>query len=416
MKATSKVIVFAILIFNSLFANSQEINSNTAVALNSFTLFPEASFTVHSNEVVLEKNLLTILEKSDNLEMNNYQNQEFHWYKVKTQDGREGYVYGDNIAVFVDSDIKELYAPYHLSKKNLAPNYTNAITWVGELVGRDTPSYGGAEYKELYMIFTNNLNRSEYIDLENIRADGENLTEILEFKDITGDGYEEVIRQTKSKSDEKEFNTKYLEIFSFQNSKMKSVLEERITIETYPSKTAPRLIKYFDIEDKFLRVSYLDYVDCEKYCCKDGLKNTTSNAKSCMEQVTYSYSWDASSTMFKIFYDKSKVAPQVVPSKEVIEIYPYPGLNQSVGKVTKNQRLKVYQQIEKYYDYGATKSIEIYFLIETQSGKKGYIKAKEVEFIELDHAVILNEYYKQPPFYSANWTPTVLFVNLKIRK
>ena len=402
--------------FNSLFANSQEINSNVAVALNSFTLFPEASFTAHSNEVVLEKNLLTILEKSDNLELNNYQNQEFHWYKIRTKDGREGYVYGDNIAIFMETALKDLYVPFHQTKKNLAPNYTDAITWIGELTGRDAVEYGGAEYKELYLIFTNNLNRCEYIKLENIRSDGENQTEFLEFTDITGDGYDEVIRQTNSKSNEKDFNTKYLEIFSFQNGEMNSVLEERITIETYPSKTAPRLSKYFDIEEKFLRVSYLDYVDCDKYCCKANLKNTESNAKSCMEQVTYSYSWDSSSNTFKIFYDKSKVPPQVIPSKEVIDIYPYPGLNQSIGKVIKNQRLKVFQQVEKFYNYGNTKSIEIYFLIETLSGKKGYVKAKEVEFIEMDHAVILNEYYKQPPFYSSNWTPKVLFINLKIRK
>ncbi len=415
MKATCKIIAFAILMFNSLFANSQEINSNSAVALNSFTLYSEASFTTHSNIVVMEKNLLSILEKSDNLELNNYQNQEFHWYKVKTQDGREGYVYGDNIAIFVDRQLKELYSTNHLTKKNLASNYTNAISWVAELNGRDAPDYGGAAYKEMYLIFTNNINRCEFIKLENIRADGENQTEFLEFKDVTGDGFEDVIRQTNSKSNEKNFNTKYLEIFSFQNGEMNSVLEERISIETYPSKTSPRLNKYFDIEEKFLRVSYLDFVDCENFCCKQGLKNTASNPKSCMEQVTYSYTWDKPSGQFKVFYDKSKVSPQVVPSKAVIDIYPAPGLNQSVGKILKNQKIKVFQQIEKYYNYGDSQSIEIYFLIETTSGKKGYVKAKEVEFIEMDHASVLNEYYKAPPFYSTNWTPKVLFINLKIR-
>lgn len=415
MKATHKYIAFAILLFNSLFANSQEINSNSAVALNAFTLHSEASFTTHSNEVVKEKNLLTILEKSESLALNNYQNQEFHWYKIKTQDGREGYVFGDNIAILVDRSMKDLYSEHHLSKKNLASNYPSATTWIAELSGFDAPEYGGEAYKELYMVFTNNFNRCEYIKLENIRSDGENKTEFLEFKDITGDGYEDVIRQTNSKSKEKDFNTKYLEIFSFQKGEMISVLEERISIETYPSKTAPRLSKYFDIEDKFLRVSYLDFVDCESYCCKQGLKNTDANPKSCMEQVTYSYNWNQSSGQFEIFYDKSKVPPHVMPTKPVIDIYPAPGLNQSVGKVQKGQKVKVFQQIEKYYKYSGTTSIEIYFLIETQGGKKGYIKAKEVEFVEIDHAAILNEYYQQPPFYSSNWAPKVLFVNLRIR-
>lgn len=413
LRAHYKIALIAILLFICLSANSQSIGETSAVSLNKFTLFQEASFTAHSNVVVNENTLLEILWESPELEYDNYQNQKFKWYKVNTFDGKQGYVYGDNIAVYDKNNEDEKMAALHNSQKSFAPNYKNAKIWLASLKGIDSEDHGSADYSESYLVITNNFSHCSYIRIANVRAEGQIKSDFIEFKDITSDGYEEIILQTSAKTLEKDFATKYLEIFSFQSRTLESVLVERLNVETYPSKTAPSLDKHFEIENDFLRVSYIDYVDCQKHCCSSGLKNTESNVFACMEHVTYSYKWDEPANKFEIFYEKTSVAPTAVPKSKFVYMYPAPGLNQTVGRVFDTETVKVYQQIEKYYKYGQTESIEIFFLIENSLGVKAFIKAKDLRFVEVNHAPILNEYYSAPPFYSTGWKPSVPVVNIR---
>lgn len=408
-----KIAIIAILLLICLSANSQSIDATSAVALNKFTLYQEASFTAHSNVVINENTLLKIIWESEELDYDNYQNQMYKWYKVITFDGKEGYVFGDNIARYANDGIDQNFASLHNIKKSFAPNYKNASVWMAKLKGMDAEDHGSAAYEETYLVISNNFSHSSFIRIGNVRSEGESKADFIEFKDITNDGFEDIIMQTSSRSIEREYTMKYLEIFSFQSKTLETVLEERLNVETNPSKTAPSLEKHFEIESDFLRVSYIDYVDCEEYCCEEGLKNSPSNELACLEHVTYSYKWDEQKNNFEIFYEKTSVAPTGVPKSKIVYLYPAPGLNQRVGRVFDTETVKVYQQIEKFYKYGNMEVVEIFFLVETSRGVKAYIKSKDLKFVEVNHAALLNEYYSAPPFYSTGWKPKSEFINIK---
>lgn len=416
LRVLHRISTIVILLLICLSASSQTIGAHSAVSLNKFTLHKEATFTAHSNIVINENTLLEIISISDELAYDNYENQKFHWYKVRTLDGKEGYVFGDNIAIIEKLDEGSKFYNLHNSKKSFAPNYQNAHIWIASLKGMDAEDHGSAAYEETYLVITNNFGHCSFIRLANVRSEGEIKTDFIEFKDITSDGFEDVVLQTSAKTIERNFPTKYLEIFSFQSKELESVLEERLTVETYPSKTAPTLIKHFEIEEDLLRVSYIDFVDCENYCCQEGLKNSESNVAACLEHVTYSYAWNRLKNKFELFYEKTSIAPTAIPNKKIVYLFPAPGLNQTVGRVFNTERVKVYQQIEKFYKYGQTETIEIFFLIETERGVKAWIKSKDLDFVDASHADLLNEYYSAPPFYSTDWKPTVQFVNLKFTK
>ena len=284
------ILCFPLILMGQDKEHNDKIGPHSAVALNKFTLYEKADFTAHSNIVVKENTLLEIIWTSPELDYDTYQNQKFKWYKVNTFDGKQGYVFGDNIAVYeMDAHADQRISELHNSNRSFAPNYKNADIWLASLKGIDAEDHGSADYLETYLVITNNFGHSSFIRIGNKRAEGEIKADYIEFRDITTDGYEEIILQTSAVTLEKQFPTKYLEIFSFQSRNLESVLHERMNVETYPSKTAPALEKHFEIEDNFLRVSYIDYVDCQKYCCAQDLKNTESNVFACMEHVTYSY-------------------------------------------------------------------------------------------------------------------------------
>lgn len=373
--------LFLSLLFASTCLGQVDIFSEKiATTLNKVTLYPDSTFIRHSNISYPEGELLTIIGQSRFEHEDDAQNQKFYWYKVTTQDGKEGWMFGDGIAVILpDELVTPVLQDLHKKEFSFNNGFEKAVLWIASTEGRDnfhTQDYLNPLYKEYYLVITNRRKRSVHISVAGLSARGEyNLHQLL-LRDVTGDQVPDFILEKNNQLADKEIVSKTLEVYTFKAGNIAKVLDEPLDLDVPIGLNLPPLYKFIEVDNQTIRVEFLDYKDCKG----------KSLTEQCIDFVTYTYTWNERLKKYESFYGETRIVPEakIVLNGTFLLRTPVPNANSNIY-VHPDNVLKILRQINNPKG--------TYYLVKTPTGKKGYLYAKDVQFSNFQYGKALQEFY-----------------------
>ena len=393
------------------------VNIRPAVSLNNVTLYPDSTFTKHSNIILPEGEIFEVLGESYFEHDDAAQNQKFKWYFVRSRHDQEGWIFGDGLAVVMaEENIDVKIRPYHMQSMQFNNGFEDAIMWVAAIEGRDNiykEDYLNPPYRETYFIVTNDNGNSAYFNLSGFGAHGK--TEAREFQlyDATGDGITDFVLQTSSFGVNEAVENRNLEIYSFQSGSLDKIFDERMTLTYGDDVVSPALFKYIEIDKDLIRIAYLDYLPCKAYSLPYPYDELNKRNERCLEYVTYTYQWDEQLKKYGILYAKSKTSPQARPSKNKVKVKNDPSyIGKVIYEINETDQLQVIKHYERYVLDNGRKKIVPYLYVKLPSGNFGYIMADEVYFLNIEHAKLLHEYYQLKPLMKSEWKSDEQFLKI----
>ncbi len=399
-----------------VFANQSLIfESRVATALNSVTLHPDSSLTAHSNSVYLEGTLFEVLDESYYEHEDDSQNQKYKWFKVRSPQGEEGWIFGDGLAVILqDQEVEYYFKQFHKQRASFGKGFDDVVMWMARIVGRDNfheKDYMNPVYDEYYLVITNKLGRSVQLNVGGENMRGKSKLHDIEFRDITGDRIDDIIIQKSTFPADSKIENREVNIFSWQGGTLMNVLQESVTLSYRDGEKSPALFKYLEVKENVVRVEYIDFVDCSRYQQKIATGITSVDKERCVEFVTYSYHWNSRKKKYEILYDETRTPPRAVCKYENTKLRNHP--DQIVGnsvRLSRSQPLKIIKTYEKEVLRNRHLYKEYYFLVQTRSGVQGYIPAEKLGFINAFHSALLTSYFYKPPTSNANWNSSIPFL------
>ena len=412
------ILLYIALCFTTVL-QGQILSARPATALNKVTLYPDSTFFAHSNISYEEGTLFEVINETRFEYEDEAQNQKFKWYEVKTPDDKTGWVFGDGIAVIVpDSEILPSLKNYHKRTFNFSDNLEETIVWIAAIEGKDNfheEDYLNPLYKEIYLVLTSHLGKSYHIQFAGESAMGSSELRAFHLQDLTEDDVPELLFLKSNFDTGSPLENRVVEIYSFQAGSITKVFEERMSL-VYQEKTpSPALFKFVEVNQKTIRIAYVDYLHCPDYSLMLTPKELDEEHERCLEYVTYSFIWKADQKRYVPFYEESRtyVEGQLIPEKGFLRSEPS-YLSAVVEKLPSNANLKVIQHFEKIIDRRGEKKIVPYLYVQSETGNYGYIHAKDVRLQVGEHGPILNLFYKNPPLDKQNWTADTNFLSIKI--
>lgn len=391
-----------------LAANSIVVNTRPAIALNNVTLFPDSTFTKHSNTILPEGELFEVLGETFFEQEDAAQNQKFKWYLVRSRHGQEGWVFGDGLAVVVpEENVDVKIRQYYMQRMQFNNGFEDAIMWVAAIQGRDNfhqEDYLNPPYRESYFVITNERGNSVYFNIEGINAQGKIEPHEFQLHDTTGDGIADFILQTSSFATNSEFENRNLEIYSFQSGSLDKIFEERMTLSYSDDEASPALFKYVEIDKELIRVGFVDFLPCKAYRLPFPYDELKKENERCLEYATYTYQWSEHLKKYRSLYAESRTSPEAHPSNDGVSIKKEPSyIGKEICVVNKSDKLQVIKHFERFVLDNGKKKIVPYLYVKLPSGNFGYIMADEIEFIDIEHAQMLQKYYQLKPLTKREW-------------
>ncbi len=417
LKITHTIGLLVFMVFHCFASQKIVLNSKSATALNTVTLYPDSTFAKHSSISYEEGALFELIEESIEMHEDDAQNQKFKWYKVKANNEKIGWIFGDGLAVIIpDFEVESSLKKFHKEKIDLGSGFKNALMWIASVEGRDnfhTQDYLNPVYSEQYLVITNQMGRSVHINIAGVNARGKNELSNLDFVDLTGDDKSEILLQTTSHSVGSNLSNKNLEIYGMQGGTLAKLLEEHLTLAYEDDIQSPAISKKVELQNNVVRVEYIDYLNCENYQQGFSTQAISKTMERCMEYVTYTYMWNARKKVFEQLYEETRTS-LVGTTKLPTSLKEHPSYaSKNLFFLQPNESLTIIKHFEKAVLQGHTKKVDYYLLVKTQSGKTGYILASEVAVRNCSHATILNQFYTQAPLDKNRWSSNQesLFVN-----
>lgn len=420
-----KVFTIAIYFFLSAVGLLAQSDNNAAelifqkrvgTSLGKVSLYADSSYSNRTNNSYDQGELFEIIGESFFEHEDDAQNQKFKWFEVASMDGQTGWIFGDGIAVIEKEEKLSTYKSFHKQKMKFSTGFENAVTWIGSIEGRDNfheQDYLNPAYKETYLIVTNERGLSAFINISGESAMGKTSIQQLKWMDLTNDGSPELLLETSSFTSGNNFPTRSFQIHAVQAGTIVEILNEILTVEYSDQIPAPSLSKFIEVSDQTIRVAYVDYISCEQFSLTDDIISLSKTMERCVEYVTYTYAWNKRRNNFTFIYPESRdfivggckfptVSMYQEPStssKRLSAINPYMQLN----------LIKHYETIDT--NSGSKRSVP-FFMVETDEGKKGFVRAADVGIIDIEHADLLNKYYSNPPLSKTDWKSDISFVTI----
>jgi len=157
----------------------------------------------------------------------------------------------------------------------------------------------------------------------------------------------------------------------------------------------------------------MDYMLCKAYSLPFPYDELKKQNERCLEYVTYTYQWNEQSKKYQILYGPSKISPQAQPIRDKVQIKTEPSY---LGKVAcvigTKDKLQVIKHYERFVLDNGKKKIVPYLYVKLPSGNFGYIMADEVDFLNIEHAKLLKEYYELKPLTKDEWKSDEQFLKI----
>jgi len=134
----------------------------------------------------------------------------------------------------------------------------------------------------------------------------------------------------------------------------------------------------------------------------------------CIEYVTYTLQWNEGLDLYQPIYEPSRT-PIFAKIKYVgLTLLEKPNIeSRRYKKLDPNSNLIVIKHFERIASTGSQKHKLTYFLLQAPTGEQGYVLADKVNFQETEHAVLLENYYRNPPNTKTSWNSTKSFVIIR---
>ncbi len=412
------LIILACFYSNLLLASIDLVlNSRVATTLSGVSIYPDSTFEKQSNGSLQVGELLEVLGETNLEHEDDSQNQKFKWFKIRSMKGKEGWVYGDGIAVSISkSRIDDKLQKVHKQKYSFNNGFEKAILWIGGIEGRDNfhkQDLLNPPYKEYYIVISNDRGDCMFINSGSENARGQMDLRYFQFTDTTGDDIPEILLQTSSFSTEHDVENRILEIYSFQTGGLNRIFEERMSLSYGANQHTPALFKNIEVDGEIVRVAYIDYLSCENYHLDNDYGSFNKKRDKCMEYVTYTYAWSDRLKQYRMIYKESRTAPAVGSRKNNLAILNEPSImGKSVGTVSRSDRMEIIKQFNRPLLENGVKKTVPYFFVKLKNGNTGFVKAAEVGFIDIEHAELLNQYYRSPKPDLKNWKTKKHFLKI----
>ncbi len=388
----------------SFFSNASDLifTSRVATVLNTVTLYPDSTYFTHSNIKFSEGELLEVLGETVLEHLDDAQNQKFKWYFVKTQSGEEGWIYGDGIAVVMeDEKINSKLKSLHKEKFTFNNGFEKSVTWIAAVEGRDNLHDNdllNPTYHEYYIVITNEHGKSVHINYESQSAMGRKEISLFQMKDLTNDKVDDFLLQTNSYSTSSDLENRVFEVFTIQSGSLQKVLNERMTLTYDDDLISPTMYKHIEVNRQSIRVEYVDYLSCKRFSLPYPFDEKSQTQERCMEFVTYTYVWDKRKKTFRQFYKENRNALKGIVANSKIFIKSETSfLSNKIEELQPNVPFIIIKHFEKFFVQNGEKRITPYLYVQSANGNRGYIRGKEIRFLNTEHADILSQFYQKPP-------------------
>ncbi len=376
-------------------------SSRVATALNKVSLYPDSSYDQQAFQSLPAGVLLEVLDETVEEREDASQNQKFKWYKVRSPKGKEGWVFGDGLAVILPTkSIDPKLHSFHKQKYRFASGFGLAVLWIGGIEGHDNfyeKDYMNPVYKEHYIILTNEQGQCVFVNCSSENAQGKMYVKHLQFLDTTADEEPELLLQTVSTSVGSEyFENRNFEIYSFQSGGFGRIFEERMGLRLRNDTHSPSLFKNVEVDNGSIRIAYIDFLDCKHYKQTKDIGPYNDSAERCIEYVTYTYSWNQRTKQYQMLYEESRTGPVVTTKKDNIALLDQPSLlAKSLGSLSMSDRLELIKVHERKVIEDGVQKVSPYFFVQLKNGTTGFVKAQAIQFKDIEHATLLNKYYQK---------------------
>jgi len=370
-----------------------------ATTLSGINLYPDSTFEIQSRGSIKAGVLLEIIQESVIEHDDASQNQTFKWYKVKTPKGKQGWVFGDAIAVILpDTQVDAKLKKFHKKQFNFTNGFEKATLWIASMEGRDNfhqQALMNPPYKEYYMVFSNERGNCAFIHFGGENARGHMDLRLFQVLDTTGDKVPELLVQTSTFSTDHDLENRVFEIYSFRTGGLSRIFEERMSLSLSGNKPSPSLFKHVEVDNQIVRIAYIDFLSCENSNLQNDYGDFSKRKEYCMEYVTYTYSWNERTQQYRMIYEESRTTPTVGSRRGILSLKDEPSIiGKQVGTATRSDRIEVIKLHERNVLKNGIKKTVPYLYVKLRNGISGFVEASEVGFIDIEHAALLNEYYK----------------------
>ncbi len=405
----SLFLITTILLLTSFGASATDVifQSKSATALNKVSLYTDSSFSHQTNTFFREGELFEVLSESKLEHEDDAQNQKFKWYKVRTQNNQEGWIFGDGIALIVpDHEITPHLRSFHKQRFEFDNGFEKSVMWIASIEGHDNfheEDYLNPTYKEFYIVITNERGRSVHVNFGGISAMGKSELRDFQLTDVTGDSVPDFIVENSSYPVSSNVENRSIEIYSIQAGTIGKIFEERMTLSYDDDLPSPALYKYVEIDKQTIRVAYVDYVNCKSFSLPFKYDLRSKTQERCLEYVTYTYTWDKRKKVYSPLYEESRACVKASPTRSVY-LKEKPSLSaQQLQMLNTTDVLKVIKHFEKFVLQNGKKKQELYFYVQNEKGDYGYVDAHSVRITNVEHGALLYNYYQNPPLSKTDW-------------
>jgi hypothetical protein len=392
------------------------MHRRAAVSISPVRLYADSTYTKSTETTFTEGVLFEVISESAMEHFDNTQNQTFRWFKVRTLSGITGWIFGDNLAVVTPENwVENNLKPYYKKPAVFDNGFEKATTWLAHTEGHDIPTQNrdhDVYYRESYLVVTNVQGRSVLLNYANDSETSQKVVQTIHFQDLTDNNTPEIILETIARPQGNVSDERVLEIYTFKLGNLHKIFEERLSLFWDKNMPSPALAKFVDTEGGHLRVSYIDFLPCDKSILPFDKDIRSRTQERCLEQVTYSFAWDKLTRTFKTLYSESRRPVQAVVNQPIM-LKTTPSVSSPVlVQIQPNERLQVLKHYENLVVENNKKLMDNWLLVRHPSGMNGYIRAVDVIFKNTEHAAILKAYYAQPPLVKQDWKRNERFLML----
>lgn len=393
------------------------LQKRAAVSVSNLRLYADSSYSKSTDIAFTEGEFFEVIGETVREHFDNWQNQTFKWYKVRSLSGQTGWIFGDNLAVvmperFVDYALK----PFYKKEARFDNGFEKSVVWMAAVDGHDDKHKGTAflnpSYKEFYLVVTNERGKCSILNYANVNESVKKELQSVHFQDVTDNNIDEIIIETSSNPTGKSLNEHVLEIYSFKAGTLSKIFEERLTLTWEDDLPSPAFSKFVEIEGTTIRIACVDYVVCEKYGLGFPTDSRSKSQERCLEYATCSYVWDKANKVFKVLYKESRTAITAVPKQSIVLKKAPSASSSALSLIQPTDRIQVIKHFDDVVVEKGIKKVQNWLYVKHPSGALGYVAAHEVVFKNLEYTVLLKNYYEQTPLLKGDWKPEIAFVKV----
>ncbi len=385
------------------------LQQRAGTSLQTLRLYSDSTFAKPTRDRLPIGQIVSIIGESELEHEDDAQKQTFKWFRIRTLQGQEAWVFGDGLAVSVAPErLSPAVREFQHQQLHFGTGFEKAIVWAAVVDGHDNfhaNTLLNPVYYESYLVLTNAQGRSVPIYYGGESTQGRSEVQQMQFQELTGDDAPELILLQNYYPLNETVAQRQLELYSFQAGSIRKIFEERLNLPA--TKDNPCPFKYVELDEGIIRVEYVEAKTCDNYTLPLATGTQEGQASPCLEYVTYTYSWDRRNKNYQVLYEENRSAPQVKVAQAGVVLQEGPTDSaKRIQALPPNETLDVIREQVTVSQSRRGTQRESYLYVRLADGRYGYLPTRFTNFVQTAHAEQLDHYFRQPNRTPSNekWT------------